>query len=130
MRLKVATTGKTADIRLKGALTIGSAVDELHKTVSSLLMGGVRQIAVDVAGVPYADASGLGALVACRIGARAAGATLRVTGAAGKMKELLVLTCLEKLRREDVAVRDDSGRKRHARRAGAFSMAKLSAHVA
>ena len=133
MRLKVVTSGKAADINLKGALTIGRPVEDLNRAVTAAILDGVREITLHVGGVPYADASGLGALVAGRISARAAGATLTVAGAAGKMKELMDLTCLERLRRRDAQVVSHTSRRPapvRARRRPAFHLSGLAFHVA
>lgn len=134
MRLKVVTSGKAAGINLKGALTIGRPVEDLNRAVGALLAAGVRDITLNVGGVPYADASGLGALVSGRISARAAGATLTVAGAAGKMKELMELTCLESLRRRDAPPAGQASRPARtsrARRGHAFYfLSRLAARSA
>jgi anti-anti-sigma factor len=133
MRLKVATSGKTAEINLNGALTIGRPVEELNRAVAAAIGSRVAQISLDVAKVPYADASGLGALVASRISARAAGVALTVTGARGKMKQLLDLTCLESLRRRDEPA-SVSGTRREApgaaKRGPVLHLSRIIAHVA
>jgi len=103
MKLKVVTAGNSAEIRIKGALTIGSPVEELKRSVASLLRRGIRHIRLDFSRVPWADGSGLGALVACRLNARATGGSVTVQGAAGKMRELLEMTCLERGKRRQVS---------------------------
>ncbi|MBI3447581.1 MAG: STAS domain-containing protein [Acidobacteria bacterium] len=119
MKVKTVTRGNTAEIRLNGALTLGNPVENLNHAVKALLHQGISDIVVDLSRVPYADASGLGSLVAVRAGAQSLGRTLTVAGAAGKMRELLQMTGLECLRRRggSKAVRE-------------FSFAKLAIRVA
>jgi anti-anti-sigma factor len=114
MKLKVVTAGKSAEVRIHGALTIGSPVEDLKRSVSSLLRRGIRSIRLDLSRVPWADGSGLGALVACRLSARSSGGALTIDRATGKMRELLEMTCLE------------SG----SRRRSAPHAARITAHVA
>jgi len=133
MRLRIATTGKAAEINLKGALTLGRPVENLDRAVATLISARVPEIELNLAAVPYADGSGLGALVAARISARSAGLTLRVTKASGKMRELLDMTCLETLRRADSAGEDlasGTERGRSPRRPRSFTLSRLAAHVA
>jgi anti-anti-sigma factor len=92
MKVVVRTAGETATLEVRGALIIGTPVEGLRSGVSSLLDRGFREIVVELSRVPFADACGLGALVECRRKAQEAGATLRVTGAAGKLRELFALT--------------------------------------
>jgi anti-anti-sigma factor len=124
MRLRIATSGE---------LTIGRPVDELERAVATLIAARVTDITLILAAVPYADGSGLGALVSARIRARAAGVALRVAGATGKMREILDLTCLEALRRAEPAVVGNpsrTDRESALRRLRAFHLSKLIAHVA
>jgi len=119
MKVKTVTRGNTAEIKLNGALTLGNPVENLNQTVQSLLHQGIGDIVVDLSKVPYADASGLGSLVAARAGAQSLGRTLTVAGAAGKMRELLRMTGLECLRR-----------RRGSKNVREFSFAKLAMRVA
>jgi anti-anti-sigma factor len=133
MRLRIATSGAAAEINLKGALTIGRPVEELERAVATLISARVADITLNLAAVPYADGSGLGALVSARISARAAGVALRIAGATGKMREILDLTCLENLRRAEPAIVEHPPRTDRDGALGrlrAFHLSKLIAHVA
>ncbi len=132
MRLQVGTVGKTALVNLHGALTVGRPVEDLTAAVSTLLAGQIRDIRLNVTAVPYADASGLGALVACHAEARASDCTLRVEGARGKLEELMGMTRLDCLGRPEVsATRPSASRARPAsRRSTASPLPMLAPRVA
>ncbi len=87
---------KVFTISLRGPLTIGEPVEILEKAVTIHLARGVRRLRLDLRGVPFADAGGLGALVRCREKALQSGAVLAFAGARGKLRELIRLTCLER----------------------------------
>lgn len=84
-----------AVIQLRGALTIGRPVEALRLALASAISRGIRRISLDLRRVPWADASGLGALVECRRKAREAGVALMLQGVHGKLEELLRMTRLE-----------------------------------
>jgi len=91
MTLQRTHSREGAVIAVAGALTIGRPVEALRRAVFELLARGCRRVKIDVRQVPYADASGVGALVECRKRARAAGALLIMEGTRGKLRELLDL---------------------------------------
>ena len=132
MKLKVVTHGKIASVNLNGALTIGRPVEDLRKAVSGLIHRQISDIRINMSRVPYADASGLGALVACRVEAEAAGASLIVEGARGKVCELLDLMRLGGLRRREAATAHGEGSRAAAgsRRRAVFSFSMLAPRVA
>lgn len=120
MTLKWTAQGSTAAVNLFGPLTFGRPVDQLQKSISTLLQSGFREIRLNLRSVPYADASGLGCIVACRRQAETAGAELTVDGLNARMKALFRLTGLSGLsdrpeRRKKAAAREE---RRHARAAG------------
>jgi len=94
MHARVRTAGQRATAEFRGPLVIGEPVDGLRQCISDLLARGFRSIRLDLAGVPYADACGLGALVECRRRAVAAGAAIKISGVNGKLRELLRMTGL------------------------------------
>ena len=91
MTLRRNDTKDEAVIELAGALTVGGPVEALKRAVLDVLARGYRRVRLNVRGVPYADASGLGALVECRKEASAAGARLILEGTRGKLRELVKL---------------------------------------
>lgn len=83
-----------ATVVLRGPLTLGETAERLLATVRELLDGGVREIRLDAARIPYADARGLGAIAECGSLALARGARFSVEGASGKLREELQMTGL------------------------------------
>ncbi len=96
----------------KGAIASGNGAGSLRREVADALRAGARRIDVDVSGVKYLDAAGLGALVASRRLAHEAGAEFRLTGVVGKPLEMLRITGLDRklLRRSGRHVLPDGHR--------------------
>lgn len=97
MALTADNNGRTARFSLRGAVTGTSGGGQLRDRVKSALADGATRIEINLGGVRFLDAAGLGDLVACRTLAHQAGAHLRLTGAIGKVLELLRLTRLDRL---------------------------------
>jgi anti-anti-sigma factor len=87
--------GNIVRISPKGSLAAGGVGSMLKDEVVRALGAGARTIVVDARGVRFADASGLGALVASRAMARDARARFVLTGVSGKMLETLRMTGLD-----------------------------------
>lgn len=96
VRSTLRSPAKVFTISLKGPLTIGDPVEILEKAVTIHLARGIRRLRLDLRGVPFADARGLGALVRCRDRALEAGASLVFAGARGKLREEMRLTGLDR----------------------------------
>jgi anti-anti-sigma factor len=84
---------KAAIVHLRGDLRAPSSRVLSHQ-VQSLLRRGERRILVNLAEVTHLDAAGLGELVAMHNTVAAANGSLRIAGAAGRVRRLLVLTGL------------------------------------
>lgn len=82
---------KAAIVHLRGDLRAPSS-RVLNQQVQALLRRGERRILVNLAEVTHLDAAGLGELVAARNIVAAANGSFRITGAAGRVRRLLVLT--------------------------------------
>jgi len=87
--------GSIVRISPKGSLAVGGIGSALKDEVVRALGAGARTIVVDAHGVRFADASGLGTLVASRAMAREARARFVLTGVSGKMLETLRMTGLD-----------------------------------
>jgi len=112
--MKIISQSDGAIIRFlpKGAIASGNGAGSLKHQVAEALQQGARRIDVDVSGVKYLDAAGLGALVASRRLAQDAGAEFRLVGVVGKPLELLRITGLDRklLRRSGRHVLPDGHR--------------------
>ena len=63
MDIKVRKAGKATILDLTGPLKMGEAVEAFREQVEELMGGGTKNIAINLAGVPEMDSSGIGALV-------------------------------------------------------------------
>jgi len=80
---------------------LGDGSGSLTREMARALEDGATRVLVDLAGVTFLDAAGIGELVACRALADRAGARFKLCGAAGKARQLLRITGLDrKLMRE------------------------------
>jgi len=61
--IKVRKAGKATILDLSGPLKMGEAVEAFREQVEELMGGGAKNIAINLAGVPEMDSSGIGALV-------------------------------------------------------------------
>jgi len=61
--IKVRKAGKATILDLSGPLKMGEAVEAFREQVEELLGSGTKNLAVNLAGVPEMDSSGIGALV-------------------------------------------------------------------
>ncbi len=64
MTITVRKAGNAAIVDLNGSLNMGDPVQNLRARVQELLDGGNLNLAINLAGVPDMDSSGIGALVA------------------------------------------------------------------
>lgn len=97
MTMRTDREGPVARFSPRGAVTGGGASGFLRNQVALAIADGARNIVIDLSGVRFLDAAGLGELVACRSLARNSGVRLRLTGAIGKALELLRMTGLDRL---------------------------------
>lgn len=93
-------------IQLSGSLTLGRESQGLEKLVESLLNPGPARIVIDMAAVPFVDSAGIGILVGCHGKTATAGGTLRVAGAADRVRHVLRVTNVDSVLRLDASVAD------------------------
>mgnify|MGYP000869469196 CR=1 FL=1 len=86
--------GDVAVLTLDGRLVHGPDVDLLRNQVRSLLQQGHRPILMNLAGVPYMDSAGLGALVQSLATVSNSGGTLSLVSVTDRLRDLLVITKL------------------------------------
>jgi len=75
----------------EGHLTLGDGDRDLLELVGHVLASGRRHVVLDLAGVEYLDAAGLGMLIRCERRVSARGGRLILTGPRTKVRELLDL---------------------------------------
>ena len=94
-----------ATIAARGSIDLHSS-DELRSRLTELVDAGERAVVVDLAAVDFCDSSGLNVLVRAYKHARAQNATLTVTGAYGRVENVLKTTGLDRFLVEGAAEED------------------------
>lgn len=97
MGLALHTTQKDgrATVSARGSIDLHSS-DELREQLAELVDAGHREIVVDLTAVDFCDSSGLNVLVRAYKHARAQDATFTVTGAYGRVENVLRTTGLDR----------------------------------
>ena len=80
-----------------GHLTMGNSLVEVEYAIKDRIQGGPRKLVLDLTNVNFLDSAGLGMLVVCSSVMQQAGGRLMVAGAAGKVKQVLELTHIDKV---------------------------------
>ncbi|MBC6463128.1 STAS domain-containing protein [Actinomadura sp. HBU206391] len=94
-----------AVIAARGSIDLHSS-DDLRERLTSLVDGGEERIVVDLTAVDFCDSSGLNVLVRAYKHARAHDAKLTVTGAYGRVENVLRTTGLDRFLIEGPAAGD------------------------
>src|ERR1700739_2335844 len=84
-----------AIVRFTGPLALGTSLHAVDAQVQKTIKDGAVKVALDLAGVPYMDSAGLGALVQASGMARQQGGELRLWGVAGRGGGLIRVTGTE-----------------------------------
>ena len=87
------TLGKAAILDCSGKIVFGDETTALRDRVKELLEQS-KQVVLNLARVNYIDSSGVGTLVGVYASAQAAGATIKLAGLVGRVKDVLVITRL------------------------------------
>ena len=95
VNIKVRKTGTAAIIDITGALKMGEPEQSFREQVTQLLEGGTKNLAVNLAGVPEMDSSGIGALVRGYTSVKHAGGKCRFFGASKRIKQTLRMVRLD-----------------------------------
>lgn len=83
-------------VALTGRLDAGAA-DAVKATLKRLAADGYRHLVVDLAGVPYVDSSGLGALIAALKATREAGGDFRIARPVAQVLYILQVSTLDRV---------------------------------
>ena len=95
MTVTVRTTGNAAILDLKGPLKMGDAEQAFRDQVDELIKSGVRNLAINLAGVPEMDSSGIGALVRAFSAAKQAGGKCKFFSAPKRVKQTIKMVRLD-----------------------------------
>jgi anti-sigma B factor antagonist len=97
VEIKVRKLAGATILDLKGALLVGEAERLCRDSVREQVEAGARKLAINLAGVPYMDSSGIGALVRIYNSVQQAGGRCRFYGATTKGRQLLKMVRLDKV---------------------------------
>jgi anti-sigma B factor antagonist len=94
MTISERAVGALRVLDVDGPITLGPGADVLGDKVRSLLQQGEKNLIVNLAGVPYMDSTGLGALVHAYATTTRQGGSLKLLNLTTKLQDLLVITKL------------------------------------
>ena len=86
-----------AVVRFTGPLTLGTSLHAADAQLQKTIKDGAGKVVLDMAGVPYMDSAGLGALVQASGLARQHGGDLRLCGVSHRVAELIKMTRTDSL---------------------------------
>lgn len=79
-------------VEMIGKLVYGPECQQIEWLAAELLEEGKRKIVFDISGLRHLDSSGLGIIVMCSAKIKEAGGELRIAGAEGHVKAVLMIT--------------------------------------
>ena len=82
---------------LEGKVLVGEASQMLHDAVRERLAAGAKKLVLQLSGVTYIDSSGVGQIVGALSASRKAGGDLRLADLTPKVRDLMMMTNLNKL---------------------------------
>jgi anti-anti-sigma factor len=80
-----------------GQLTFGNSLVEVEYAIKDRIRGGSRKLILDLTNLSFLDSAGVGMLVVCSSDMEQKGGKLAVAGAAGKVKQVLEITHINKV---------------------------------
>lgn len=95
MNIHVRHTDKAVVLELKGALKMGDSEYAFREAVQELMEGGSKNLAIDLAGVPEMDSSGVGALMRAFTSAKREGGKIRYYAPTKRVVQLLKMVRLD-----------------------------------
>ena len=84
-----------AVVRVAGRVMLGSEGGKINKVLDELIAKGQRRFVFDLSGVAHMDSTGIGCFVAALNKVKGAGGKMRVSGAAGGVREGFRVTRLD-----------------------------------
>ena len=94
MTIQERVVGSVTVLDLNGRLLIGDGDTLLKDKIHSLVFQGRKQIILNMAGVPYVDSSGLGALVAAFVTGKNNGAQVKLVSLTKRLQDLMSIAKL------------------------------------
>ena len=95
MQIDQKMAGEVMVVHISGDITLNQGGDVLLKDkIQSLLQQGHKQLLINLAGVPYMDSTGLGAMVHAYATATRQSGSVKLLNSTKKLHDLLVITKL------------------------------------
>lgn len=94
LQATIRTSADVTILDLKGRVLVGPDNDLLAGEFERLVNSGVRKLLVNLAGVTQMDSSGISTLVRAFVGLGKLGGSLKLSGASGRVREVLSVTRL------------------------------------
>ena len=82
---------------ITGQLTLGNALTEVESAIKKRIQNGSRKLVLELSKLTFLDSSGVGMVAVCSGVMDRAGGRLVLAGASGKVKEVLLLTHLDRV---------------------------------
>ena len=95
MRIVEQTSDDVTILTIDGRVTRDDGYGALKACITDLVATGQRHVLLNLSDVPYLDSSGVGELVSVFITVRNHGGILKLTGASGRVAELLAVAKLD-----------------------------------
>ena len=95
MHIRIRTKGNISIVDLNGPLKLGEPEQIFRKQIEELLGAGTRNLAINLAGVPEMDSSGIGALVRTFSTVKQQGGKCRFFGAPKRVVQTLKMVRLD-----------------------------------
>jgi len=80
-----------------GRLTLGNQLIDIEHAITDHIRQGGRQVVLELSKLDFMDSGGVGALVICSSTMKISGGKMVLAGAAGKVKQVLELTSLDRI---------------------------------
>jgi anti-sigma B factor antagonist len=94
LAISITNLGDTSLLKCVGRITLGEGSVVLRDTVRDALVGGAKNIVLDLSDVSYMDSSGIGELVSAFTTTRNSGGNLVLTSLTKRVSDLLQITKL------------------------------------
>ena len=94
MDIQERQVGEAAILDVSGKLVAGEESGQLKDKINSLIFQGRRQIVLNLAGVPYIDSTGLGALASAHATVARQGGRIVLLSLTSRVQDLLAITRL------------------------------------
>jgi anti-anti-sigma factor len=95
LSIKVRQVKDVAVLDLEGRLIMGDPVEKLDTQIQTLVQGGAKRLAMNLAGLVYVDSSGIACMIDAVSGARNAGAECKFYAVTSRVLQLVRIARLQ-----------------------------------